>query len=158
MLSDIEILTHIQTPKEAPTNLLKNLTLRAKRGHKEASLNIAALDNVEYRIILRQANENPLDFSVIFAFCIPNTNQQFRLRRYNGKHMHTNRIERASFFDFHIHQATERYQLAGMREDAYAEPSDRFGDIHSALECLLVDCGFESPFTDQTSLFEGRHE
>ena len=29
-----------------------------------------------------------------------------------------------------------------MREDAYAEPTDRFWDYDSALRCLLDDCGF----------------
>jgi hypothetical protein len=29
-----------------------------------------------------------------------------------------------------------------MAEDAYAEPTDRFADIHSAVQCMLEDCRF----------------
>jgi hypothetical protein len=79
----------------------------------------------------------------------------FRLRRYNGKsHEHTNLIEDVSFYEYHIHQATERYQLLGAREDSYAEPTDRFSDFYQAVSCLMEDCGFEIPSGAQRSLFE----
>lgn len=39
-------------------------------------------------------------------------------------------------------------------EDAYAEPSKRFSDFHSAVNCLLSDCGFELPENPQRNLFE----
>ena len=35
-------------------------------------------------------------------------------------------MEASTFYDFHIHMATERYQEPGMRGDAYAEATDRF--------------------------------
>ena len=77
------------------------------------------------------------------------------MRRHNGKsHEHTNQIERNTFYDFHIHMATERYQEFGTREDAYAEITERFGDYESALRCLVDDCGFELPPEPQLSLFE----
>ena len=85
----------------------------------------------------------------------PGTNQLFRLRRYNGKsHEHTNNIEKNSFYDFHIHMATERYQELGTREDAYAEPTNQFSDFHSALQYMLNECNFEPPENEQLSLFE----
>ena len=100
-----------------------------------------------------------MDFSIILAVCPVDSNQVFRLRRHNGKsHEHTNQIERSEFYDFHIHMATERYQYLGMREDAYAEPTDRYGDFEAALQCLLTDCGFEFPATPQQSLFDGKKE
>ena len=54
---------------------------------------------------------------------VPQSNRVFRLRRYNGKsHEHTNPIEKEIFYDFHIHTATERYQvLENKKEDTYAE-------------------------------------
>ena len=67
------------------------------------------------------------------------------MRRHNGKsHEHTNQIEANTFYDFHIHMATERYQELGMREDAYAEATDRFGDFDGALRCLVDDGGFDT--------------
>jgi hypothetical protein len=69
--------------------------------------------------------------------------QQFRLRRHNGKsHEHTNPIEKNTFYGFHIHTATERYQQSGYREDTYAEETNRYADYHGAIECMLRDCGF----------------
>lgn len=60
-----------------------------------------------------------------------------------------------TFYDFHIHIATERYQEIGTREDAYAEPTDRYGDFHSALQCLIDDTSLNVPPEAQRSLFEG---
>jgi hypothetical protein len=108
-----------------------------------------------YRLILRQSNFNTLDFSVILTVCPPDLNQLFRLRRYNGKsHEHTNQIEENTFYDFHIHHATERYQENGSREDAFAEITDRYADFHTALRCMLKDCGFEMSQDAQLRLFE----
>ena len=50
--------------------------------------------------------------------------------------------------------ATERYQELGMREDAYAEATDRFGDFDGALRCLVDDCGFERPPDPNLHLFD----
>jgi hypothetical protein len=66
---------------------------------------------------------------------------------------HTNTIERRTFYSCHIHRATERYQLLGMDEDSFAEPTDRFDDIRSAYDCLLRDCAFESLPDLQGQLF-----
>ena len=42
-----------------------------------------------------------------------------------------------------------------MDEESYAEPTDRFWDLASALECLKKDCSFIVPGGEQPSLFEG---
>ena len=59
-----------------------------------------------------------------------------------------------TFYDFHIHQATERYQEIGAREDTYAKPTDRFADFQQAISCMLKECGFEMPFDPQGKFFE----
>ena len=106
-------------------------------------------------MILRQSTVNALDFSVILAVRVPQSNQVFRIRRYNGRsHEHTNHIEGGSFSDFHIHIATERYQELGAREDAYAEPTDRYGTFQDALRCLIVDASFDAPPDPQRDFFE----
>ncbi|MBF0438663.1 MAG: hypothetical protein HQL93_06025 [Magnetococcales bacterium] len=94
-------------------------------------------------LILRLNSVNQLDFSVILAVIPPGSNRNFRLCRYNGKHgEHTNKLEQEIFYNFHIHTATERYQLLGVDEDTYAKATNRYADYHGALECLLEDCGF----------------
>ncbi len=152
--SDQDISTMLQERKPLPGDYRTQVRLRNKRGHKERELLVQGIGENQFHLILRQADSTPLDFSIILAVCPQNTNQLFRLCRYNGKsHEHTNRIEENTFYDFHIHMATERYQELGMREDAYAEPSDRFWDFHTALRCMLDDCGFDISKNPQLELF-----
>jgi hypothetical protein len=99
---------------------------------------------------------NPFDFSAILGYKVPGFNTVFRLRRYNGKHRHTNTMEKQAIHDFHIHTATERYQrVGGMKEDSFAERTDRYQTLETALQCLLEDCGFSSPMGD-SPLFTGK--
>ena len=113
--------------------------LREKRGHVEAQAELTG-DGFEFRIVLRRSSRNVLAFSAILMVKVPKSSQWFRLRRYNGNnHEHRNLIEGNRFRDFHIHTATERYQLAGRREDSYAEPTGRFSDYDGAVRCLTED-------------------
>lgn len=153
--SDAEIKVLIQERKPLSRDFRSSIRLRDKRGHKEQELDIQGVSGNQFRLILRQSNFNALDFSIILAYCPEGSNQVFRLRRYNGKsHEHTNTIELDKFYNYHIHTATERYQELGMREDAYAEPSDRFSDLNAAVHCMLSDCGFQVPQDPQLNLFE----
>ena len=154
--SDQEIRALLREPKSLPDDWRDRTELRPKRGHRERHLDVAGDGGSEFRLILRQSTINGLDFSIILAVLVPQSSQVFRLSRYNGKsHEHTNHIERKTFFDFHIHRATERYQLLGAREDAYAEPTDRYGSYYDALRCLLKDASFRVPSELQGDLFEG---
>jgi hypothetical protein len=63
-------------------------------------------------------------------------------------------LEGDRFYDFHIHYATERSQQSGNREDAYAEPTDRYATLDEALACLFSDCAFIFPDDDQPRLFD----
>jgi hypothetical protein len=154
ILSDKEIDDLVQEKKPLPEDYRAKIQMRAKTGHKERELDVKGEGGNEFRLILRQGTINPLDFSIILAYRPPNSNQLFRLRRYNGRHRHTNLIEEKTFYDFHIHQSTARYQEIGAKEDAYAEPSDRFSDFNQALPCMLKDCGFQVPIEPQRRLFE----
>ena len=152
--SDSDIDDMIRERKPLPDGWRSRIQLRDKRGHKEREFNVTGNQNNGYSVILRQSDFNPLDFSVILALSPADSNQLFRLRRYNGKsHEHTNQIEGNTFYGFHVHQATERYQELGGREDAYAEPSDEYADYHSAISCLLRNCGFETPPGESATLF-----
>jgi hypothetical protein len=155
LLTDANIETLLAERKPLPPNYREKIQVKPKRGHKERELDIVGVAGSEFRLILRQSEFNVLDFSVILSYCVPQTNQRLRLRRYNGKsHQHTNTIEDKTFYDFHIHTASERYQRVGVREDWFAEPTSRYADIHSAIRCCLSDCGFDIPADEQPSLFE----
>ena len=153
--SDANIIAFLQERKPLPKDYRSKIRLRDKRGHKEQELDIQGAEGSQFRLILRHSNFNVLDFSVILTYCPADRNQLFRLRRYNGKsHEHTNPIESNRFYNFHIHTATERYQELGMREDTHAEPSSRFSDFNTAINCMLCDCGFDVPDDPQRKLFE----
>lgn len=152
-LSEDDINRLLEESKHLPDNYQSRIQLRSKRGHRGRELDITGVDGSQFRIILRQSNSNALDFSVIFAFQPPNANEIFRLRRYNGRsHEHTNALERETFYEFHIHEATMRYQQIGAREDTYATPTDRFADVEGAVECMMDDCGFDLQWQRQGRL------
>jgi hypothetical protein len=146
-LTDIEIYNLIQEEKHLPLNYYHKLaSFKLRQQHKEAELTVNGGNGSRFKIVLRQNTINRLDFSVILAYVKPNSNKLFRIRRYNGRsHHHTNKIEGNRFFDFHIHKATERYQEIGLKEDAYADPCDRYNNLEEALICLIDDCGFIVP-------------
>jgi len=154
ILSDQDIERLVKEKKWLPADYQGKIQARPKRGHKERELDINGEEGNEYRLILRQSLFNPLAFSIILVYRPPQSNILFRLRRYNGKsHEHTNQIEGEIFYDYHIHQATERYQKIGAREDTYAEPTSRFSDFNQAISCIIENCGFEIPPGTQQSLF-----
>lgn len=138
-----------------PADWRRRVRLKPKHGHDEQQVDLTGDAGNEFRLILRQSQKNPLGFSIILVVSVPYSSQLFRLRRCNGRsHVHENKIEGAEFYDFHIHMATERYQDAGTREDAYAEPTDRYDDFHGALRCMMDDANIKAPPETQGDLFE----
>ena len=153
--TDNEISALVQERKPLPANWRDRTRMKPKRGHDEQHLDLTGEAGTGFRLMFRQSQINRLDFSVILAVLAPQSTQVFRLRRYNGRsHEHTNPIENESFYDFHIHLATERYQAIGAQEDVYARPTDRYGDFHGALDCLFADANFSVPPKAQGNLFD----
>lgn len=153
-LNDNDILQLIKEKKVLSKELDSLFQMKEKKGHKEQELTIKRDDGSLFKIILRQNRKNVLDFSLILGYIPPKSNLLFRLRRYNGKsHEHTNIIEKDTFYDFHIHTASQRYQTAGPREDGYAEVSNAYSDIHSAMNYFIKDCNIISPDDKQGRLF-----
>lgn len=154
-LTDAEIAGLIAEAKRLPDDYRQRVQTKPKRGHRERELNVSGANGSEFRLILRESSFNPLDFSVILAWLPPQSTSSFRLCRYNGKsHEHTNMLESQTFYNFHVHRATERYQQSGLREDSFAEPTSRYQDFSSALQCLIQECGFQLPPNHQSGLFD----
>jgi hypothetical protein len=140
-LTDKEIGSLLREPKTLPEGSLAKIKFKTKRGHKEFELGVTGSSENSFLLKFRQNEKNALDFSVILLYIPKGSNQYFRLRRYNGKsHEHTNKIEGETFFGFHIHTATERYQQLGLDEDAFAEPTDRYANLQVATDCMIKDC------------------
>lgn len=128
--------------------------MKDKNGHKEFDYTIVRDDGSSFYLKLRQNRKNPLDFSAILGYSPNELNTVFKLTRYNGKsHEHRNVLEKEEpFYDFHIHKATERYQLAERKEEFYAEITDRYSNLRGALRCLIDDCNVSLMENPQTSL------
>lgn len=153
LLDDRQIAALLAEPKPLPPDYRTRIQTKPKRGHRERELDVDGAQGGKFRIVLRQSSSNALDFSAILAWLPPQSTTPFRLCRFNGKsHQHTNTIEAATFYDFHIHLATERYQQAGAREDTFAEPTTRYQDLAGAFRCLIADCAFQLPPGDQPEL------
>ena len=149
--TDDEIAAFLGERKQLQHDWRTRVRLRPKRGHSEFDLAVAGSAGNDFRLIFRTSKINSLDFSVILAVD-QGANQLFRLLRHNGRgHEHTNSIEGATFYDFHIHRATARYQDIGAHEDAYAEAE--YSDYAGALDFMVRNGNFTVESDDQLNLF-----
>ncbi len=139
-LTDAEIKDLILEEKFIQGNLINLFHPKTKKGHLEMDLEIPRADGSHFRIICRKTNKNPLLFSVILGCRVKNSSEIFILKRYDGKDQHTNKIEKNKFYDYHIHTATERYQVQFGNEDGFAEVTNRYADFYEAIRCLEQDC------------------
>lgn len=147
--SDEEIATLLRERKRLGRGWRTQAQLREKRGQVERQLELSGADGTTFRLIVRRSESDPTDFSAILAVDDQRLDRLFILRRCDGpSHRHRNAIEGDSFRDFHIHEATERYQLGGFCEDGFAQPTDRYLNADGALRCLFADAQFDLP-TDQ---------
>lgn len=118
-LRDTEIQQLLDEPKPLPPDYRELLRLKVVQSHKRADLEVRGKNGSEFRIKLRQAELDALNFSVILAYEWREAGRMFLLRRYNGLgHEHQNKLEgEPPFYGHHIHTATERYQRSGSREE-----------------------------------------
>ncbi len=149
-LTDNEIKSLIGERKIFGSDLSDLPKMKSKKAHEEWQMALERNDGSVFKLILRRSTINHIDFSAILGYIPPNSNQVFRLLRYNGKsHQHTNGRTKPSFYEFHIHKATEESQRNGLAEDFYAEPTERYSDLHDALTCLINDCNISYPNDEQ---------
>ncbi len=157
ILSDSHIEELITEVKSLDVNIRSKLSFKNKKAHQEASFTVRGKQENDFCVIVRKSQIKPLNFSVILGYQPEKTNMLRLLRRYNGKsHQHRNKLpEDASlepFYDFHIHYATERYQQEGLKIEGYAEPTDKYFDLDTAIDCLVEQCNFEVPPASQINL------
>jgi hypothetical protein len=146
ILSDDQIGALLREAKPFPAGLSPLTNTTEKNLHVRKDWTLTAASGNTFVIKVRRSVLNPFNFSVILGYQLPNVHRVFRLRRYNGNsHRHTNIIEKQVVTGFHVHSATQRYQTSGFSEDAFAERTDRYYDLPSAVDCMLAECGFKSP-------------
>ena len=153
ILSDQKIIALIKERKVLPNERRNKFRKTTHRGNDKYRLNVTGEDGNEFQIIVRISLFNKLNFWVILGVKVPPPKIFFRLKRYNGNHEHSNTIEDEKVNGFHIHTATERYQVNSVREEDYAELTQRYTDVNGALKCLFADANFEDPNALQDTLF-----
>ena len=141
--SDLQIDEWMRERKVLPHDWLKTLW---NQKWDQRSLNVLGDYGNLYRIIVRDKYIDNPSFSVILVV-YPNDNKKLNLRRYNiprPKTVHYNPLERNDVCGPHIHKATERYQRCEyLNDDHYAKETNRFSDIHGAIQCLKEDANFQ---------------
>ena len=96
-------------------------------------------DEYDCKMIIRQNTDRPTNFSVILVYKDAKNGEQ-TIVRYNGNHGdHKNRLEKETIKGPHIHRMTERYQLNSTHPDGYAEATDRYSDLNSAVQRFMED-------------------
>lgn len=157
LYTDARIDALIREPKTLPEGWPRQVRWRGKRGHDRSEIDVEGREGGVFRLFFRKSRNDLLNSSAGLAVLVPSTNRVFRLIRCNGKsHQHRNQVEKVTFYDFHIHRATERYQAVGHPEDGFAEITDRYDSFQGALDCLLSEGHLAAPrVLPPRSLFAG---
>ncbi len=155
LLSENQIAALLAAPKELPNNFYDLIhTMPLGLSSEQRTITVRGETDQTFRLILRRNLLHAVDFMVGIAYLVPGSSRVFFLRRYDGpSHIHRNKLENKRFLQSHIHMATERYQARGFKEEAYAEPTDRFTTFAQALQCALDDGTFTLPPSTQQFLF-----
>lgn len=160
MLLDDEISSLISEEKILPYDYQKRMKPKKKQGaqHEEHEMEFTGKNGHSFMIVLRKNRLDFNDFSVILRYKDDKTGIWYNLVRFNGKHTHTNNLERNTFSGFHIHTATQRYQEAGLRIENYAERTELYRTFEEAVVRFIerTNCRVERPKgTPELDIFGG---
>lgn len=116
---------------------------KSQRGSEQRDFVLQLEDGSRLTLYLRQNIQDPDAFSC--GLRLDHGGESLTLCRYNGPdHAHRNPLEDEDLpIVAHIHVATERYQLAGLKPDKYASPTDRYKTLDEAVRCLVEDCNIQ---------------
>jgi hypothetical protein len=136
-LSDAAIAALLAVRK-APSSTIEE---RDKKKYFECNFPLRSADGTRFVLFTRQSRELADDFTAGLRVEYAN-GETLMLVRYNGSsHRHINHIENTRFMgSYHIHVASERYMAAGLDDEGYAEPTQRYSTLRQALELVIADC------------------
>jgi len=123
---------------------------RTEERYERKDYTVSGEDDHEFKIYLRQNNEDREDFSCGIRWIMPSW-ETVTLARYNGpSHIHHD-IK----FKCHIHEATEEAIQAGKKPESYAKESTEYNTLDGALHCLIRDFNVSGVTTqpDEPRLF-----
>jgi len=100
-LTDADIDTLVREPKSVTLRRPWLLRMKQKGRHLERDFDLRGARGSKFRLIIRQNQLDPADFSIILGLIRSRSRRLFHLRRYKGNsHGHTNKIEREAFPGF----------------------------------------------------------
>ncbi len=137
MIPDSLVDKIMKEPKFVSKKDLETGYIISKRGeHREKNI-VLECEAYECSMRVRQTIDKPDNFSVILVF--KDSNRNYRpILRLNGNHgTHCNRLERELICGPHIHKITEKYQKRTNHPDGYAVATDRYTDLHEAIEVFM---------------------
>ena len=126
--------------------------LQPRPANYESSINLVGCLGTRYRIVVRKHRQYQTNFCILLLLRIAD-NLEFPLLRYDGNsHRHKNKIEGNWIdFKFHIHRATERYQITtrGTAPDGFAFETENYQDLPGAWSCFFGDVNLKLPEGNQ---------
>ena len=119
-----------------PINKISSITPKKKGGvkYKEFEIELFDIENRQYKIIIRRNLIDQFDFSVLLRYFHRDAKIWRTLVRYNGCHIHVNKLEKQKIECFHIHKITEKYQKVDFREEGYAELTKSYCSYDTAIK------------------------
>lgn len=144
MISDLDIQKLIEDIKPIPYQVINGIKpkVREDKKHLVWSYELQSGSWNTFVVKIRQNTIYKFDFSVILSYKDDGNNLHI-IKRYNGIHTHTNKIEKNKIRDFHIHTTTERYQEKGYEPEGYAEATEAYSDWRGALDTMIKECNFD---------------
>lgn len=99
-------------------------------------------DGIEFEVFMRHNIKLAFIFSIGLKYKSPEG--EFILCRYNGKHLHKNKIgDHNSFDNFHIHKLYDIQLSDNTSDELDAEVTKKYLTYNSALLAFLDDCHIE---------------
>lgn len=143
MIPDIEIQKLIEDVKPIPYQVINGIKLKSREDKKYLvwTYRLYSESGNTFVVRIRQNTIYKSDFSVILLYEDDGNNLHI-IKRYNGVHTHTNKIEKNKLRGFHVHTTTERYQEKGYKPEGYAEVTDAYFDWKGALDTMIKECSF----------------
>jgi predicted ATPase len=113
--------------------MIKRLTFRNFK-----SIGEQVYDFTPFDLLVGRNNSGKSTVLQALAIGHSRSGEDVMLMRCNGNdHLHPNRLEGEAIRDqCHVHLATERYILAGLRVEGYAQPSENYQTLDGALHEL----------------------
>lgn len=133
---------------KAPKKIIKKPTRETKliKGSYRNDFEVALLENesTKLKVHLRKNKKFSEHFSVILTYFVPELGKDIILLRYNGVHIHKNKIiDREEFDSFHIHQATAEAISAGFNSECWAYDAKDYKSFEEAVNKFWEDVGIE---------------